>query len=509
MADIWLFAFNFAGRIWYLASRSCAPVQANGSELPHYGSLTVGKISETLQYPTGSSGSTTAELTFDLGDVDGWTLINTYGYDPNGATGVLSKWPEGQPYSSRTIQIRGYLVTVNLPRPNEPWGGTLQVAVLNDADAWPPATDLITTTIWPATPLSSSTAYPFPIGQFGRYQNDNGSVVNLSTYILPIVTNALGVERSMIAGAPIGSTTIRVVQTAGTGAGASGTVDVLQQADTLGNICSLADLSSFSPVDDDAIFYGENFTGITGPNATSGIVGLGDALLFLLMQRYGPTGPDNIDYSSWNAARPLLNGRKPALLPTSEDPWNLINGTAAKLAPRLWLVGGPFGLQPIILQDPLPSQNYIAIEVGRNANHIDESQPILADIQVINGCSATFANSDYFGADQGNQSLLYSSTAQGQASRSQVGSKTVALGSLATYDRATVEAVELDTVMLSSRRPTTLSLAVDVDLARTLSRGMCILLTDADYALNGQPAWIIGQEIDDPGDDPILTFLWL
>ena len=94
---VWLLAFNFAGRTWYLSSVECSPELADGSFLAHLPTITDASFTEALNLGGGLSGPCSAALTFMLAlesDREIWRMVLD-GYQLAQALGEVSIWMPG------------------------------------------------------------------------------------------------------------------------------------------------------------------------------------------------------------------------------------------------------------------------------------------------------------------------------------------------------------------------------------------------------------------------------
>ena len=499
---IWLLRIEIAGRTWYLASEPCEPERA-GVAIPHHGSLTVSGFGEGIEIGGGYSGTCTADVSFHLGP-DGWAFFRD-GHRLDGAPAEVSLWRPGTPYAARVVLLIGRVDADGvIPIDGQDIEATITAPIVEAAEGWPDGADVITLTAWPNTLTDEDavdlvgTAYPWPIGRLGPYTDQDGTAKRTSTTEVLIVDDTGASEVGVIAGGPVAATTVRIWNSTDKDAhdfAVSTTID--GDGKTRATV-SFATAPGGWTFDGSEKFYVNDWGegGLLGDFSTSTSWGLGDAILFLLLRRYGEEGPEQVDVGSWLAHRTVLNGWEVGLAPSpGDDPLNAIKNDLLSLCPALWIVGGPLGYRPIYLAET-PGALCRRLTVGREIFSTDE-QPGFVSIVPLNAMTVSFAPSTARGDLRGVETTDPSTLSEANASVTRHGARAESIEATATFDRGTAGLVGREAIRTRWTPPLYLIYEAPADVALTLTLGERVRIVDEDRGLDDRLCWIMARETDD------------
>lgn len=510
---IWLLRCTIAGRVWYLASRGCAPVK-DGVALAHYGTLSVSGFADGLRVTGGIGGPNTADVSFHLGDVEWWDLVNA-GHRFDRATAELSLWREGLTYAERVILVSGGLsVGEAIPQRGEPLDATIYERTEDQAVNYPDASDVVTATAWPNA-LDSDDGqtvigepYSWPLGVLGPYVDDNGTLQSVSTTPVLIVDTTGGAEVGCIAGAPVGAATVVIWNRTDRN---SATFAVSTTIDGDGKPRATV---SFAAAPGGWVFDGSEELyvkdwkagGLISSRTQNAVRGLGDALVFLLEQRYGDDGPTHIDYGAWAAAAGYLNAWQVGINLESADPLDTIADLLAGLCPALYILGGPRGLRPVFLADD-PREVCPLLTLGAELDQVDDA-PRFANVEIVNSVTVHFAKSTAYDALRGSATIGANESTEAAASVSRHGVRSKNIDATALYDRGTAALSATDLIRMSWTNPIMLPYSARADVALGLELGRRYRITDADRNLTERQAWLMARQTAD-GNTWGLVFMGL
>lgn len=503
---VWLLAFQFAGRTWYLSSVECAPEDADGTPIPHLPTITDASFAEAPNMGGGVTGPCTASVTFYLAldmDRDIWHMVLA-GAQLEQAIGEVSIWTPGTPYEERRKLVTAPFIPAGTPMPGLPVSGDFVDIVAVSVADWPPASAAVTAETWPNAPdtddaNNQSTPYPFIIGAPGQFVYSTTTTTftgNVAGSEVILVDDTAAAQVGLVCGAPVAAGTVHIITTAAPYGGADFTV--IPAYDGLGRLVATVDLSSKNGVwtlDGTVKMYVTDWNegGIGKATDTGPIRGLSDACIFLLLQRYSEQGPERIDVGTWETLAPLLNAwLVDFAVKERGDPMAIVTDLLA-ICPALWVLGGPRGLRPVFLAD-LPAEQRKRLVEGRDINWI-EQELTFADITVCNDCTVSFA----FKASSGDPcgSATYDATTSPDAAASQTrpwGTRSDTLDA-PTFDRGTAGLCAREQIRMRWTRPQLLDYEVDTATGAALTLGQAILLVDEDRGLDERAMWVVGREI--------------
>ena len=501
---------TIAGRTWYLSSESCAPEQ-DGTAIPHHGSLEVGGFVETISWAGGGvTGPCTADVSFHLGDVEGWTLIRD-GHRLESARAEVSLWTPGTPYAARWVLVTGKIECDEIPQDGEPFEATVKDTLIENAASWPPVDDVITASAWPNAPADDDALnvigepYPWPLGVGGSYVNEDGDVKRVSKTPMIIIDDTGGAEIGAVAGAPVAATTVRIWNRTHRDSAVFPVSTTIDGDGVPRATVSLAGHPGGWTFDGSEEYFVSDWSGggLLQDRRPVAVEGLGDACLYLLSRRYDETGPERIDYGAWMAEIGRLNAWRVFLNPDPGDPVEVISGDLCALCPGLYIMGGPAGLRPVLLRmDPDPAA--VRLEVGRDLDTVDEPSGFV-EVDPLNGVLYSFARSASYDVLRGKGSVGRADLVESAAGLSRHGPREETMEFNATDDRATADLAAREHVRLRWTRPLRLVYTCSAETARQLPLGSQVLLIDADRGLTDQRAHLIGRESED-GDTWTLNF---
>jgi len=504
---IWLLRLRWSGRDWYLASRPCAPEIAGG-DLPHMGTLVCDGWGEALDMGGGVTGAAAASLTLDLGLPESWQELAARGIDLAGAWGELSLWREGTTYAERHVLLYGRILMDTAPPDGEPAEVTLTDELVAPAEVYPPANAVASTDTWVGLPdESDGKPYPFPMGSLGAYTRNDGSANTAGAWYAIVVDDTGGAEKALVAGAPIHASTVTIQERDTL---ASDTFAVTTEYDGLGRLVSVVDLSAKTAswtLDGSVDLLVRDMTGrgIYGSIGAEPIDGLGDACLHLLLQRYSADGPARVDVGRWQSARTYLAGwRVGLLLEEGEDPLDTLADRLLGMCPALWIMPGPAGFRPVILADT-DATTAPHLEIGRNADRLDDGTIEILDTDPITSCTARYAYGQTYGRTRAKITI-----GPDEDPRAAAGA-TIRAGSLdfecATYDRGTAALAASEYIRLAWTQPRYLEVTCAARDALQLELGAKVRYTDADIGISERPLYVQGRETGEDGEVWTLTLI--
>lgn len=504
---IWLLRLRWAGRDWYLADSSCAPV-LDGVEIPHLGTLEVDGFSEAIDMGGGIGGAMSADVSLDLLAAEDMADLFLRGLSIDGAEVELSLWEPSRTYGQRVKMLQGRLRTDSVPQPGEPMTATLTDELLAPAEDYPPSAAVAEVETWSTVPdESDGERYPFPIGTLGPYVRGDGTTGSAWASTVVIVDDTPGSEKGLVSGAEIGASTVTITET---DLDVSDSFAVSIEQDALGRSVAVVDLSAKSgawtldgTVD---LRVSDMDGGLKKAHGSGTIRGLGDAALHLLLQRYSTEGPARVDIGRWIAAMGWLNAWKVGFyLETGADPLDTIGELLCQMCPGLWIMPGPNGFRPVCLIDRDPA-TCMHLEIGRNCDYDDDTEQARIDLDPVTSCTAWYAfgmRKDAYRAkvvvDETKHPLAFAGSTR------QAGAKEV---NCASYDRATAALTASEWVRLYWTKPSYFTVQVEAVVALQLELGTKVRFTDAERGVAERPMYVQGRQTENPDVWAITLLGW-
>jgi len=503
MDPIWLLAFKFAGRTWYLASNACAPTRADGTTVPHLPTLATASFTEALNLGGGITGPCSASCSFSLGlplDRDVWWMV-LEGYQLAQALGELALWTPGTDYEERLVLVSGPFIPQKVPTPGKPLEGDFQDLVGIYVSDWPPSSAQINATTWPNAPLGddanlNGTPYPWVFGAPGA------TTVGGVAYTIPaspcwIIDTTPAAQKGLICGAPVDATTVKIAVFEPTPF--SDTFSVTTEADGSGRYVATVDLSSKDgawTLDGTVNLYVVDWgTGgvqeATGPNV---LMGLGEAIVYLLLQRYAENGPERVDVASWQALAPILGAWKVGFYVS--DPGDPMDQVKVLLdsCPALWIVGGPRGLRPIFLAN-LPAALRRTLTEGREIHWVEDAMT-LGDVKICNDFTTNFGHNIQRSVYNFTQTDNETTNPAAAASQSRPWGRRSDSVESPVYDPGVAALVASEQIRMRWTQPILLDYEMPMWAAMGIALGEAVLVDDPDRGIDARAVWVLGREFD-------------
>lgn len=501
---IWLLRIEWLGRTWYLASRSCEPVE-DGVALPHTGTLAVGGYDEALEMGTAMSGPASASVSFILPGLD-MQQLDFQGHTANTMRAELSLWAPHLTYGARRKLIVGNIAVSEVARAGQPTKGTLTQVVVEKATDYPAATLTATVDTWSTLPDADEskdadgTPYPIPIGYMGTFHLSDGTEGSASSHKLIIIDPTGGAEIGLVAGGTITASTVELYEADDKTFYAS--VAVTNSTDLLGQVCSVVALSGApaawvcdGTVD---IYVTDMQGGIAKSSGSGAIKGLGDSALHLLLQRYGDNGAEMVDVGRWKAALPWLNQWSVGfIVEAGQDPLDIIADKLCTMCPFLWIMPGPNGYRPVIMEDSDPA-TALHLEVGRNCDEVPDSVIRYTGMDPVNSCAVGFAYSARRDKYRGKVTIDRTKDVRAAASYTHYGTRSLAV-EIASYDRGTAGLTASEIIRMRWTRPRAFEVFVPwwVVLGGLCELGNKVRYTCARQDVSERPLYVQGRSTVD------------
>lgn len=510
---IWLLRLDWLGRTWYLASRSCAPVD-DGTARPHTGTLTCDGFAEAIDLGGGITGPCAADVTFVLPGIDVRRMVLD-GHQLATMRGELSMWSPEQTYAQRYVLLRGDIKAGIAPGLGEAVEGTLTQVILENADSYPPEDATATLSTWAAIPDadestdSEGAPYPFPLGNLGTYDRSDGTTTNAAAGSAIIVDGTGAAEVALVAGAPIAAAAVTLYEAEDK---TSATFAVTTSTDLLGRVCSVVDLSG-APVawvlDGTVDLYIASMQGgIAKSHGSGAITGLGDAVLHLLLQRYSEDGTEIVDVGRWLAAMPWLNAWEVGfVVEAGDDPLDVIADRLCSMCPALWIMPGPAGVRPVILADTDPT-GALHLEIGRNCDETPDSELGELEIDPVTSCTVSYAESVRLNKFRAAVTIDRLSDLRAATGYTRHGSRALAL-EIASYSRSTAALTASEYIRLGWTPPQYFSALVPahVALSGSCDLGAKVRYTCAADDIDERPLYVQGRQTDADGEHWTVTLV--
>lgn len=513
---IWLLRFEWAGTTWYLANEFVTPERDNPdgttTPIPHYATLEPPDFQEQAAFSIGSSSvgsaSTSLEFRLDLGlDQDVAQLHFRDGQRLETAFGELALWTPGTPYQDRIVQISGPFTPNQVPLLNRPIRGMLTQRITTTAAVFPPPSAQATTTTWPNMPTDdeeggAKEGFPYPvfIGSGSTFTSDAGTTKRTSIIQAILVDTAPNTLLIMYLHCV--ATTVKIWSVENQTAE---DFTITLTTDALGQPVSVADISGAAWTwatgpETDTFYVTLLEGGVQSPTSTAAITGLGEAILYLLLQRYGDDGPDLVDVAAWETARPYLDQvRVGVLISEGVDPLSTIT-KILPMAPGLYLCQGPAGLRPVLFTSPPPAEcvSLVARVSDRDGPDLfrepaQEPEIVMGD--PVNEVTVYFAqrlaNGDYLGSV-----TLDATNHPGAAnSLSWYGKRSYSLACSGLYSRASAARIAGEILRLFAVRSTWDCYVAPMEVGASLYLGQRVRVTDDLASYDERPMSVIGRQL--------------
>lgn len=531
---IWLLRFSWAGRVWYLAQEPVviADPQPDGTTkyLQHAGTLDAPDLSEMVSWGTSSVGTVSTSVTFRLDlppDRDVAYLHFREGHRLETATAELSLWAPGEPYAARVKQITGPFIPDRIPLLGRPMSGTLTQRITTTANIWPPATAQATVETWPNLPVddeeaSDESGFPYPtfIGAGGFYVKDNGNTARTSCIQgIYVDTDTVLISYGHMVSTTAYLFSVENEATGGVSCPLSKTYDELGQPVTTADISATGWIWATGP-ETDTFYVTRIDAGLqsiidVSAGEPAAITGLGEAILFLLLQRYAGNAPDLVDISAWETARPYLDQMKIGLLiPEGTDPLDIINNTLLPMAPACYLIQGPKGLRPALFTSPPPYEclHLVAHRNGRDGPDLfrePDQEPELVMGDPVNDVTTYFAKRLRTGDLKGTITISPDDHPGAFASATIYGARAAQPIEAATYDRETAGRISGEVLRLYSRRATWDCWACSLRTGAALYVGQRVRVTDELAGYYERPMSVSARQIvtGERGQEWLITMI--
>lgn len=355
MAELWLLRVDLGGPAWLLSTDVAAPVDDTGAALGHEPTLEAPEVSYGAVPGAATLGDFSASASFILPvsvaemEAEGWPVSR--------GTAELSRWTPGTPYAARRRIARGDVVIEGHPVAGESISISLSAPNPELVASFPPSNAGISarnnSALLSSIP-NSAEGYtgPWVFGCPGWRIDGDGAETHSPATPAPLIDEALGVQRVLLAYHATGETTIDLTITSAHTAGATATFTVDTLVDVNGRLLATADVSTYavSWTLDGGVEIWATWTdgGLHWDNGAD-IRGLGDVALYLLRTCDGGAV---FDLGAWQAVVPLLNRIEVGgYVNDIESAWTVINEELLALFPRAVVLWGPDGYYPAIFDD--------------------------------------------------------------------------------------------------------------------------------------------------------------
>ena len=490
----------------------------DGEPIRHLPTLSVSNYAEAISWETSGIGTASASVSV-LTEQDIPNLHFRQGQRLDGARAELSLWTPGTSYRARLVRLRGDFIPSNIPLFGAPLEGDITQQLLEVAANYPPDGASFTTDTWPDLPSASSegsdadaTPYPVWLGAGGDFTSSDGTAKQRSCIQAILVDDAP--DKILISYGHVLASTVDVWSTENA---TTETIAVDLGYDGSGNpvsTCALAGTAwTWATTAADDTFYVVSITeGLRSLRGTHAVQGLGDAILFLLLQRYDPDrAGDIIDIAAWDALREKIDGiRVGVLVDSSGDPLDFIVSTLLPLVPGLYIVPGPFGIRPAYLEDVDPELCPLLIardgdQRGPDLFREDDAEPEFLNNDVANRVVIRFARRVASGKYQTAVIVGRERDAFAAASQTRHGTKTKTIDSAVLWDRGSAWSVASRRLRFSVNAPTSDEWFAPLDVGGRLYAGQRIRVQDDDAAYDARPMSVAGIEMTDDGSGFLVT----
>jgi hypothetical protein len=320
----WLLSIELDGATYRWASEPVSPLEGT-SPIPHLGGLEVPEAFEEsvdLLQVTAEPRSVPVTVYWLS---PGVAELVAQGHDLASATGELAMWDDADDYARREVLVCGRLV--------EPQYGGLDEEVvfsleeeIGIEELFPESRAVVSKETWPnADPTMLGRVYPQISGLPGHLTGSTSVVRDIPGSVAPVVDAASHVI--LAAGHTVNAATVTVLDSAGN----SDTMNITHQADGLGRICAVVDITTSAVLTLGESEYSISWPTAGGRRATNGgeLQYAGDVLCWAL----GLTSR-RVDWPQVRSAALLLNWLVVAVdIEARTDPWDWARDHVLPLLP--------------------------------------------------------------------------------------------------------------------------------------------------------------------------------
>lgn len=503
----------------YFAEEPCAPdafsPRASAHTLQHIGTLEPPEFSEAVSWGSSVTGPITGSATVraDLSPQRGLQMLHFREHHRvDSMTAELSLWTRGTPYAQRVIQVAGAFLIDQIPVLSRSIKGTITQRVLDKAEPLPPVSAVTSTTTFPDLPVATGAseasnteiAYPLWIG------SNVNSVYNAATDFRTSCIKCVGVSYTdlllLVSYGALTPTTcvIRSVNNFATPYTAPLTVTV----DGVGNVITTADITAsgwtYATVDDfiDDEWYviwiegGQPAYDHTGP-----LLGLGEVIAWLLTQRYSAARVgDLVDLSAWAAARASLDQIRVGLLALGGDPWDTVL-ELMKLAPGLFILAGPSGLRPVLIEWGQYTDLCQLLVANRGQRfgpdlfRMAGQQSKWVGANIVNAVTVSYVQRLSSGKYLRTLSVGPDTSPVADASDLRYGPRAVSLELATVWSDAVAAFIANSYLLFACNQPTQDTWFAPLDVAIPLRLGMQVRVRDDQAGYADRAVWIVAREV--------------
>tara|TARA_R110000868_G_scaffold229170_1_gene482196 strand:- start:642 stop:2291 length:1650 start_codon:yes stop_codon:yes gene_type:complete len=304
-----------------------------------------------------------------------------------------------QTWENRAILIAGRIQQPQygaIDKPNGWFGCTVRDSLWEDTGSIIPTTSRVNTTTWPnSRAADAGKVYPLVFGAPGQDGNGVDGYKGSPAYV--VVSTAGNADLLLIAGHPVAATTVTLIDTSTTVEGFT----VTHQADGMGNICAVVDVTGASGAFDRTgteywVCWSSTAAATGGmalaesANGTA-VAGVGSLMVYMLNRSTIPA-----DHGRCAAARRQLDRVDVGGYINDADasPWGFISDELLKLVPCS-VRRGPKGVYPLPRFEIPRSSAIPALAEGpdfrRLAVQVEETKPA-ASVEVLYLTAATLTS---------------------------------------------------------------------------------------------------------------------
>lgn len=300
MSRHWLVSLEIAGRWFRWSDTPVAPVDADGRSVPHLGGLPELRAPSDYdpfeQRPRVQSVSVEVSWPPD----DPLAAIIAAGHRFTGSAAEVALWTEGTAYEARTVIVSGTSSEPEYGSADQPVAFTVQGLPWKDAGSTHLQTWRVTADTWPTGDTDGEPWYPLVFGRPAWSIRTLPAVAFYESGSPALIVSRSGsnAQTLLIAAHSVDASQVTIV--AGT---TKEVFDVSHEADGLGQLCAVVDISGASTISLTADSYTVAWTaGGAYPAPGGSLSGAGDLLLWVLSRFDFP-----VDYSRVLAWRGFLN----------------------------------------------------------------------------------------------------------------------------------------------------------------------------------------------------------
>lgn len=510
MAEVWLLrlsppgqSLDLPGWFLYAASADAVPVDRYGRSLRHPAGLAEVEVIERIDITdSGASGDHSARVAVYL--TPDPALLLSQSWRLSGWIGELSIWTVGASYESREVVFRGAVEAGALPGPGEALELTLMPPEFDTGTEFPPSNAVIEAGDTWTTPQSSGDSYPWVFGAPGVYRSTTGASTLTSASRCYVVDTTAAAQVGLIAGHRVRASTVSVYSAPEE---TDATFAVVHQQDGRGRTVATVDLSGKNGVwtlDDTAELYVNDWNdgGIATPYGKGPLDGAGDVLFYLLSQQRSGM----LDERSWRSVLGRLNRyRLDGVWSESALPWEWAQQQILPLLPGLWVLSGPFGARPILLDD-CPPEVMLPVVVGREVYRPDGGVPEdQGSSSIVSRVTVSYALRVRYDKFKAQVAMTWSrrrsevegsgetSTARGAATL--VGDVEVSIDATALYSRSDAYRLACSHLEMYGRGATVNEVWAPLGRRKRYPLGRGLRVTDTDYSYADRVCYVTGRRL--------------